>query len=77
MRSYIKLEDVAERTTLSPSQVRRLVRSRQIPHTRVGRRILFDPDAVAEWLRDKGVSVDEALATYQRAAVRGLVGERL
>ena len=42
--------DVSDRTGLSLSSIRKLTRSDEIPHIRVGRRILYPAEALAEWL---------------------------
>ncbi|WP_074742712.1 helix-turn-helix domain-containing protein [Ruminococcus sp. YRD2003] len=47
--------EVSERTGLSLSSVRKLTRSGEIPHIRVGRRILYPAEALAEWLTQKTV----------------------
>ena len=47
--------EVSERTGLSLSSVRKLTRSGEIPHIRVGRRILYPAEALAEWLTQQTV----------------------
>lgn len=42
--------NVSERTGLSLSSVRKLTRSGEIPHIRVGRRILYPVTALEDWL---------------------------
>lgn len=47
--------EIADQTGLSISQIRKLTRSGEIPHIRVGRRILYPAEALAEWLTQKTV----------------------
>lgn len=46
---------VADRTGLSLSTIRKLTRSGEIPHIRVGRRILYPAEALAEWLSENTI----------------------
>lgn len=46
---------VADRTGLSLSTIRKLTRCGEIPHIRVGRRILYPAEALAEWLSEKTI----------------------
>jgi len=55
VRLCLNAADVSERTGLSLSSVRKLTRSGEIPHIKVGRRILYPTDALAEWLTQKTV----------------------
>ena len=41
---------------VSRHTVRKLVRERAIPHYRVGRRVVFDADELAAWLRARRVA---------------------
>ena len=47
--------EVSERTGLSLSSVRKLTRSGEIPHLRIGRRIIYPAEALAEWLAQNTV----------------------
>ena len=42
--------DISGRTGLSLSTIRKLTRCGEIPHIRVGRRILYPAEALAGWL---------------------------
>lgn len=44
------VQDMAVFLRTTPAAVFKSVERRQIPHIRLGRRILFDPAAVREWL---------------------------
>jgi excisionase family DNA binding protein len=51
------LEDVSypvTRLRTSPQQVYSLARRNLIPHVKVGRRTLFDPDAIERWIAAGG-----------------------
>ena len=47
--------EVSEQTGISISLVRKLTRSGEIPHIRVGRRILYPAEALAEWLSENTI----------------------
>lgn len=47
--------DVSEQTGLSISLIRKLTRSGEIPHLRIGRRIIYPAEALAEWLAQNTV----------------------
>lgn len=42
--------EVSNQTGISLSLVRKLTRSGEIPHIRVGRRIIYPAESLAEWL---------------------------
>lgn len=42
--------EVSEKTGLSLSMIRKLTRSSDIPHIRVGRRILYPVSGIEDWL---------------------------
>ena len=54
-----KLLTVAEMMDIlgkkSPQHVHRLVHTDGLPAIRVGRKFMFDPDSVEQWLRDRAV----------------------
>ena len=47
--------EVSEWTGLSLSTVRKLTRSNEIPHVKVGRRILYPTEALTSWLNQNTV----------------------
>lgn len=58
--------EVSEQTGISISLVRKLTRSGEIPHIRVGRRILYPAEALAEWLTQQtvgGLASEKEVAT--------------
>lgn len=54
--------------------IRRLVREDGLPAHRVGHAFRYDPDKVAEWLRDRNVQQDDPASAY-RAAIKRLVDD--
>ena len=54
-RLCLSAAEVSEQTGISISLVRKLTRSGEIPHIRVGRRILYPAEALAEWLTQQTV----------------------
>lgn len=48
-------ETAAEYTASSPRHLRHLVYTRQIPHTKLGGQVRFDPDAIDMWLAERAV----------------------
>jgi excisionase family DNA binding protein len=56
------IEDVAVNTGLSKAHVYRLTSTRRIPHCKVGKRVLFVPEAVVEWVKSQAV-VNDRLAS--------------
>ena len=54
-RLCLSTAEVSEQTGISISLVRKLTRSGEIPHIRVGRRILYPAEALAEWLTQQTV----------------------
>lgn len=49
--------DVSEQTGLSISLIRKLTRSGEIPHIRVGRRILYPVTALEDWLSQNTIGL--------------------
>ncbi|HRU98008.1 MAG TPA: helix-turn-helix domain-containing protein [Ruminococcus sp.] len=49
--------DISGNTGLSLSTIRKLTRSGEIPHIRVGRRILYPVAEIEEWLRSQTVGI--------------------
>lgn len=49
------IKAVAERLGLSPKTLYQYVELREIPHVRVGRRVLFDERELTAWLETKTV----------------------
>ena len=47
--------EIAKDLRISPAKVYLMVESNEIPHIRVGRKILFQPDRLHEWLNQREV----------------------
>ncbi|MDZ4688652.1 MAG: helix-turn-helix domain-containing protein [Planctomycetaceae bacterium] len=47
------LSDTAAAATLSPRSIQRAVKAGELPVARVGRRLLFSPQAVRDWITDR------------------------
>ena len=54
-RRWLTLEQLLEVLPLKKSYVYYLTHTRQIPVTRIGRRLLFDYDRIVEWLVERTV----------------------
>lgn len=50
-RGYCRIQAAAAYLGVSPRLVTRLVQERRIPHSRVGRLIVFSYDALDEWVQ--------------------------
>jgi len=55
VRRWPTLEQLLEVLPLKKSYVYYLTHTRQIPVTRIGRRLLFDYDRIVEWLEERTV----------------------
>lgn len=44
------LEEAAKYLRISPTLLRRKVRAREVPYTKLGRRYVFSRDVLADWL---------------------------
>lgn len=53
VRRWLTLEQLLEVLPLKKSYVYYLTNTRQIPVTRIGRRLLFDYDRIVEWLEER------------------------
>jgi excisionase family DNA binding protein len=54
--SAIEVRDVSEMLKVSASKVQTMVALKEIPHVRLGRRILFFRSDVEAWLNEKMVA---------------------
>lgn len=48
--------EISEKTGLSISMIRKLTRSSEIPHIRVGRRILYPANEIENWLKQNTIT---------------------
>lgn len=53
----LTVREAAKLLRASPGAVYKLVEKRQIPHLRIGRKILFDPVILRTWLNELAVAV--------------------
>ncbi|SFX40975.1 helix-turn-helix domain-containing protein [Ruminococcus sp. XPD3002] len=51
----LNIAEISELTGLSISLIRKMTHSGEIPHIRVGRRILYPAEALAEWLSENTI----------------------
>lgn len=51
----LTVQQAAERLHRSESYLFKLVAWRKIPHTKLGRRVRFDEDRLAEWLQEHAI----------------------
>lgn len=52
---YLPLLEVCKRVPIGQRRLYKLVRENQIPHVKLGKRILVRPESVQEWLRAQEV----------------------
>lgn len=52
----LNASEVSDSTDLSLSMVRKLTRSGEIPHIRVGRRILYPVNEIESWLKQNTIT---------------------
>ena len=60
-RHTLTEKEFAEAVGLNPAQIGALRRNGQVPHYRVGRRILYSPTHILEFLRHFEIPVSDAL----------------
>jgi excisionase family DNA binding protein len=63
------VKDVAAYLHTTPHAVYKLVERRAIPHVRLGRKILFDPDTIRAWISDHQVAPADGDCGRRIAAV--------
>jgi excisionase family DNA binding protein len=52
--TLLKVEEVAALLRVSVKLVYSMVETRRIPHVRIGNRVRFDPQRLADWLKAGG-----------------------
>ena len=68
---WVRLSKIAQHCGLSPHSIYKMVQADIIPHGRAGRILVFDVEAVDEWIRQRGnVGRIEFPASERRAAQR-------
>lgn len=55
MEALISMKEVAQRLGISPRGAWGLVRREELPHLRIGHRVLVRPEALAAWVRAREV----------------------
>ena len=65
-RRWLTLEQLLEVLPLKKSYVYYLTHTRQIPVTRIGRRLLFDYDRIVEWLEERTVEDGASISGPRR-----------
>ena len=58
-KQLLPATEAARRLGLSVHTVRRMTREMRIPHIRLGRRRLYDPDALDTFVQDRAVAVTD------------------
>jgi len=51
--SYLRVEGVSNYLKISKSMVYKMVNRREIPHVRIGTRLIFDRDDLDKWISSK------------------------
>jgi excisionase family DNA binding protein len=54
-KHFLNVEQAASFLSVSPGKIRKDLREHLIPHARIGRRIVFDPDRLTRWVSDHAV----------------------
>ncbi len=62
--AMVNFRSVAGQLGVSVPKVRILVRQREIPHYRIGRRVVFDSEEVQSWLAGRRVPVGGSNGTH-------------
>ena len=58
MNDLLTVEQIAERLHVSRAKIYELTRTKGIPFYRVGRRCLFVPEKIEQWLESTAVTVE-------------------
>lgn len=54
-KHFLNVVEAASFLRVSPGKVRKDLREKAIPHSRIGRRIVFDPIRLTRWVADHAV----------------------
>jgi len=54
MKCWLNLKQLLAMLPLKKSRVYYLVHTNQIPHHRIGRTLVFDPDEITPWVKNDG-----------------------
>lgn len=55
MTSLIDLKTASEQLGLAKITIYKMVSARRIPHIKIGKRVLFDPQKLSEWIDEHKV----------------------
>lgn len=62
------LDDAAKATSLSTRMIQKLVKDGVMPHGRIGRRLIFDPPTIRQWIASRCGSVAAAVGSPNNGA---------
>jgi len=51
--NLLTIDQLADRLSITPRHVRRLIAERRIPFVKVGRLVRFDPADIATWINER------------------------
>lgn len=57
----LNAKQLSELLQVRPHRVYELVRQNLVPHVKLGKQVRFSPDAIADWIREGGSSLDGKL----------------
>lgn len=57
------LDDAAKATSLSTRMIQKLVKDGVMPHGRIGRRLIFDPPTIRQWIASRCGAVAAAVGS--------------
>jgi excisionase family DNA binding protein len=53
MTEFLTVDELSKWIKLSKSKIYSLVRTNEIPHSKIGSKILFDKDKIGNWIENK------------------------
>ena len=57
MTNLLSVREAADFLGLKPVTIYKYINSRSIPFIKIGRRVLFEPEDLESWLKDKKIPV--------------------
>jgi len=57
LKKYLNVKELSRLTGLKQSTIYQWVSQGKIPHIKLGRKILFDPDEINKWIDENTVKV--------------------
>lgn len=55
MIEFMSIEEVAQKLGIKKMTLHNWVSMRKIPYTKIGRKVIFDPDSIDAWLKKKEI----------------------